>query len=276
MFPGALWPNSEAYGNIVKRVAGSAGAPYRKVGTLRYGPVVGTVIAALAAFRYSADTIRVPGDVPTIEDALAATGPGDTVLVAPGTYYVNLEWPATESIKLVGGEGPEATILENLIFTGNTAENHGGGLYCEDGSPIVRNCAFVENNSGSGGGAWFQGRSVPRVVGCQFDSNAVVGVGGGVGAHLSVALSLVSCEVQGNSARSGGGVRVSAAEMGIEDCSIRDNVATFGGAVNLMSAIAAEIDETEMADNQADLSGVGESGSPPVLSSWSLIKATHR
>jgi len=39
-------------------------------------------------------TIRVPGDVARIETALALAAPRDTVLVAPGTYLVNLVWPA--------------------------------------------------------------------------------------------------------------------------------------------------------------------------------------
>jgi hypothetical protein len=59
-----------------------------------------------------ADIIHVPGDADSIAQALLMAGPYDTVLVAPGTYYVNLEWPSTAGIKLLSEGGPEVTILD--------------------------------------------------------------------------------------------------------------------------------------------------------------------
>jgi hypothetical protein len=56
--------------------------------------------------------IHVPDDVSTIDGALLAASPYDTILVAAGTYYVNLEWPPTPGIKLVGQGGPLQTILD--------------------------------------------------------------------------------------------------------------------------------------------------------------------
>ncbi|MFH1864811.1 MAG: hypothetical protein ABIK85_02910 [Candidatus Eisenbacteria bacterium] len=60
----------------------------------------------------SSAVIHVPADVTTIESALLAAAPYDTVIVAPGTYFVNLEWPATPGIKLLSEAGPHATILD--------------------------------------------------------------------------------------------------------------------------------------------------------------------
>jgi hypothetical protein len=59
-----------------------------------------------------AAVIHVPGDVATVGDALLAASPHDTVLVAPGTYYVNLEWPATPGIKLLSELGALSTVLD--------------------------------------------------------------------------------------------------------------------------------------------------------------------
>jgi hypothetical protein len=56
--------------------------------------------------------IHVPGDEATIGSALLAAEPYDTVLVAPGTYFVNLEWPATAGIKLVSELGTHSTFLD--------------------------------------------------------------------------------------------------------------------------------------------------------------------
>ena len=60
----------------------------------------------------TAAVIRVPDDVGAIADALAYAAPNDTVLVAAGTYFVNLEWPATEGIKFLGEGGAHETILD--------------------------------------------------------------------------------------------------------------------------------------------------------------------
>jgi len=60
----------------------------------------------------AAAVIHVPGDTATIADALLAAAPRDTVLVAPGTYFVNLEWPATDGIRLLSESGPHATFLD--------------------------------------------------------------------------------------------------------------------------------------------------------------------
>jgi hypothetical protein len=66
----------------------------------------------LLGWAFAGAAIRVPDDVATIDLALVAAGPGDTVLVAPGTYNVNLLWPYTEGITLASELGPHTTILD--------------------------------------------------------------------------------------------------------------------------------------------------------------------
>ncbi|MBD3348448.1 MAG: hypothetical protein GF400_04535 [Candidatus Eisenbacteria bacterium] len=85
----------------------------------RAGLAAGGVAAVLPALWLAffpvvgaARTVGVPGDVPTIGLALALASPGDTVLVAPGTYYVNLEWPDKDGLKLLSQEGPAQTVLD--------------------------------------------------------------------------------------------------------------------------------------------------------------------
>ena len=66
----------------------------------------------LAAAPAGASVINVPNEMGTIGIALALCSPGDTILVAPGTYYVNLEWPDKAGIKLISEAGPSQTILD--------------------------------------------------------------------------------------------------------------------------------------------------------------------
>lgn len=70
------------------------------------------VAIALASSVSAAGVIRVPDDVGSIPLALLVAAPHDTILVAPGTYHVNLEWPAKDGLKLLSEQGPAVTVLD--------------------------------------------------------------------------------------------------------------------------------------------------------------------
>lgn len=69
-----------------------------------------TVIFALLPYGLAWSTvINVPGDYPTIQQGINAASYGDTVLVAPGTYYENVQM--AEGVSLIGS-GMENTIID--------------------------------------------------------------------------------------------------------------------------------------------------------------------
>ena len=52
--------------------------------------------------------------------------------------------------------------VRNCVIRGNTAYNFGGGLYCKSGNPAIENCIFTENSVKNGlGGAIFNLDSAP-------------------------------------------------------------------------------------------------------------------
>ena len=108
----------------------------------------------------SADTIYVPTDYPTIQQAIDAANPGDTVFVWNGTYYdgngVKIE---NDSITLQGEDANTTTIhgmwaAEKVVnvsgdfvnvsgFTVTGSSSHGGGIYLSGSC----NCRLSRNNA---------------------------------------------------------------------------------------------------------------------------------
>lgn len=58
-------------------------------------------------------TIRVPDDYPTIQEAINAASPGDTIQVAAGTYYERVT--VNKTVTLIG-EDPLTTIIDDGII----------------------------------------------------------------------------------------------------------------------------------------------------------------
>lgn len=138
-------------------------------------------------------TVGAKGDFATINEAMAASGTGDTVQVMPGTYYENIDFVGS-GITLVSIDGPEVTIIdggsnasvvwmtggvgENAVIDGFTIQNGlsaiGGGMYT-DGSPTVTNCIFRDNIAKAWGGAISHldnGSAGPTVSNTQFCNNS--------------------------------------------------------------------------------------------------------
>jgi parallel beta-helix repeat protein len=86
-------------------------------------------------------TLKVPSQYPTIQSAINAAHPGDTILVAPGTYTEQLL--VTTSITLVGS-GPGRTIIQNPAAGSDqaTLEITNGAVVALSGFTIISTGAF--------------------------------------------------------------------------------------------------------------------------------------
>jgi hypothetical protein len=116
-----------------------------------------------------ATIIHVPTQQTTIQAGINASVNGDTVLVAPGTYYEHISFYG-KAILLKSQAGAETTIIARSVddsaivtfiqgedtsttidgfkITGaNTGGTNNGALLCNSASPTIRNNIFTQNAS---------------------------------------------------------------------------------------------------------------------------------
>ncbi len=159
-----------------------------------------------------AATINVPADRPTIQSGINAAKDGDTVLVADGIYRgagnVNIDFKGKQ-ITVKSLNGAKATIIDcgevnetrgftfhndetdASVLDGFTIRNGvhelGGGIYCNNASPTIKNCVITENRSvvpslrGRGGGGIYCFSSDAVIIACKIiDNSANSDYGAGV------------------------------------------------------------------------------------------------
>ena len=148
--------------------------------------------AAAAVVR--ADTIRVPEDVGSVQEAIDRAAEGDIVDIGHGVFAGGLSLrgkaitlrgrDGAEFTSLIGGdgvvrcvknEGP-ATVIEGLTigggvgFIGPDGYRRGGGFHIDGASPRIRRCLIVGNTADLGPGAWIRGGE-PVFEDCWFHDN---------------------------------------------------------------------------------------------------------
>ena len=216
----------------------------------------GTGLAAfrlclLAAFllvpvHASGAILYVPDEYPTIEGGLDAAVNGDLVMVAPGTYFETIAFPA-KVITLQSMEGAESTVIDgNLAGTvisfvgvwnrpkidGFTIQFgfafEGGGIYCfSHSSPEIRNCILVDNFASYGGGIAGHQYASPKITNCVFSRNEAIIYGGGVDLYFDSYPIFTNCTFTENSAPFAGGFYASIESSAVvEHCTFTKNVAT--------------------------------------------------
>jgi parallel beta-helix repeat protein len=211
----------------------------------------GAVVAAAGAAEW-----HVPGDFATIQAALDAAADGDEIIVHPGTYPEAIDFLGkamylhssdgaaatiidatgldTSVVTCASGEGPD-TVLGGFTVTGGTGTpdeygtRRGGGMYNENSSPTVTNCALSGNWAEYSGGGMYNKDGSPTVTGCLFSTNSAM-FGGGLYSWGGGPL-ITDCTFSGNSANGyqspgfGGGMFVGSGSPTIANCTFSGNSA---------------------------------------------------
>src|SRR6266542_2986423 len=146
--------------------------------------------------------IHVPSDQPSIQAAINAAGNGDTVLVAPGTYFENIDFlgraitlqsQSGAAVTTINGQGlgpvvmihsgeSASTVLQGFTITNGSAnfasQYSGGGIYISNASPSILNNVISGNYTCDSGGGIFSGSGSPLIQGNTITNNSQTGCSG--------------------------------------------------------------------------------------------------
>ncbi|MBZ0267813.1 hypothetical protein K8I85_06630 [bacterium] len=214
------------------------------------------------------------GDAPTIQAGVDSAAVGDTLLLACGTFFEH-DIEMKSEIAIVGGT-PGCVIIDaeglGRVFSADSASgisysgldiqngnsgvwvDSGGGLYLNEGDAVIESCVF-RNNTGSTGGAILVDDATLTISDSYFVGNS--GQNGGVIRSLSTHLFLTRCTFDGNEAWGTGGVLTTEATnfVTIEQCSFRDNIAQYSGAIHASFWGTMSVRNSLFVGNQAAING---------------------
>ena len=252
------------------------------------GAILGlaAVLTLIAPPPTDAATIHVPTDQPTIQAGINTASTGDTVLVAPGTYYENINFMG-KAITVTSSGGPSVTtingggaasvvtfstseglasVLNGFTITNGTATSAstygGGGVYISRASPTVTGNIITGNSACLEGGGVAIASSSALLQGNLITNNSVQGGcsgGGGGGIYMqgSGSPQIIGNTIGNNSAVEGAGIELST----YGTPSIRNNLimgnlgAQWGGGIGMQYTTGVSIQQNLIVANSAAQGG---------------------
>jgi ABC-type branched-subunit amino acid transport system substrate-binding protein len=227
--------------------------------------------------------VEVPRDYPTIQEAIDVAMDGSEIIVAPGTYFENVDFmgkkitlrstnpdnPEIVSATIIngGGQGP-AVSFQNK--EDRSALLHGFTITAGAGNPIYYEIQsydeeMIEFNRNYGGGILISGNSSPTISNNIIENNradnsgsGTLGVGGGIAVLDNSSPRIENNMIRNNSAGSyGGGIAVwYQSSPVIKNNHISNNRAGMtGGGILVSMMCAPEITDNQISNNSAPSAG---------------------
>jgi hypothetical protein len=233
-------------------------------------PALAALLLITLAGRATVHT--VPGNFGTIQGALWACAEGDTVQVAPGSYFEPITWPARQTIKLLAVGDTTNTFIDGLdtyrplLFDGiGTDPNN---------STVIRGFNITHGGGVvNGGGVLLQGGASPVFEDCAFTFNSCDDTGGAVRCETLSAPVFRRCDFRDNHGDFGGAVGHNNSSPVFEDCRFLRNTSNrSGGATNNFNLTNARYTRCRFEDNHAyTTEGTAASGGAVRTASTSVV-----
>ena len=253
--------------------------------------------------------IKVPDDHETIQGAIDAASAGDTIAVAPSTTGSYDEHVVVDKeLVLLGGWDPtfttrdrsayptvvdgggvipqvfffernltKATVLDGFEITGGKAPQAtnglGGGIYCRECSPTIRNNEIYENKANFGAGILCLDGADPDIIENYIHDNIEITTSGIAGCGIFVRRS--SPYIEGNTIdrNKGSGIRLETSSSIVENNYISRN--THGAGLACRDGTDAVVRNNIFTDNRAVFGGaIWIEDSSPVIEFNVLDKNT--
>lgn len=218
-------------------------------------PLVIMFVLTGVAGPIGATTLHVPSQYPTIQAGISAASPGDTVLVACGTYEETLIEMASgvcllsetgqADCALIAAPGwiiecwsVSAAIIRGFTLVAQLGDggidcqdselllencclrqcDWRGGIRCEDSEVSIRGCEFIENHTIRSGAGVLGDNSILTIEDCAFWGNNAEYEGGGVAACCGGSATLTRCTFSENWSYGGSGLFSHYAETTVQNC----------------------------------------------------------
>lgn len=251
-----------------------------------------------------AATWNVPGDFPTIQQAINASTSGDIIVVAPGVYLENIVVGAAQNgIKIHSSGGAAVTTIDGgaagtvasfssvgittelvgFTLTNGSAAN-GGGLSLVNANPKI-DSNIISGNVAKLGGGIYANHSSSTISNNQINNNAASvagGNGGGLYLDNSSLAQVFNNGIDGNSTVGSGGAFFiqAASSANINTNTITNNTAGVDGGAFLIASSTSTptIKLNQIRSNHADNGNGGAfnvvTGAFPVISQNQIVSNT--
>lgn len=275
--------------------------------TLRNLGLAAILAAVLPVCQSLAADLHVPSAHPTIGAALAASSPGDRIVIAPGTYHES-DLVLQAGVDVIGDPSAPGSVvidamsqgrvmlavnldlpvqISGVTMTGGLAEgdnayqSSGGGLLVDDAEVRLQDTHLIGNTaSGSGGGLRVTGGTV-ELIRCRLQENIAGAGGGGLEMCYEAVGSISLTEFEENAAAWGGAAAVRfLSSATFHDSRFTGNRAS--GAPGLGGAVASDLEASldllrcVLTANQASYGGAvyTASSATPSLASVTIDRNT--
>jgi len=122
--------------------------------------------------------------------------------------------------------------ITNCNFVDCVAENWGGGIGCYNASPLISNCTFTGNSAFEGGAITTRWYGSPVIRNCHMLNNMASGSGGGINCDVLSSPTISNCLITNNHAGTygGGGISIFQSNPVISNCTIVGNTTDSEGS----------------------------------------------